>query len=56
VRIRPHVFQELRRSDLHEIFQCETCNRILYYVEPPASAAPEAEPKASAAGISANDA
>ena len=56
VRIRPHVFQELRRSDLHEIFQCETCSRILYYVEPPASPAPEAEPKASAAGISANDA
>jgi uncharacterized protein len=50
VRIRPHVFQELRRNDLREIFQCETCSRILYYVEPPA-AAPETEPKTSAAGI-----
>ena len=56
VRIRPHVFQELRRNDSQEIFQCESCNRILYYVEPPVAAAPEAEPKASAAGISANEA
>jgi uncharacterized protein len=56
VRIRPHVFQELRRSDLHEIFQCESCTRILYYVEPPIAASPETEPKASAAGISANEA
>lgn len=52
VRIRPHVFQELRRGDFHEIEQCETCSRILYYVEPPA---PDAESKASAAGISANE-
>jgi predicted nucleic acid-binding Zn-ribbon protein len=56
MHIRPHVFQELRRNDLHEIFQCETCTRILYYVEPPAAAAPSAESKAGAAGISANDA
>jgi predicted nucleic acid-binding Zn-ribbon protein len=54
VRIRPHVFQELRRNDLREIFQCETCSRILYYVEPP-PAASETEPKTSAAGISANE-
>ncbi len=39
VRIRPHVFQELRRPDCEDIFQCETCTRILYYVEPPAPAA-----------------
>lgn len=56
VRIRPHVFQELRRSDSHELFQCESCTRILYYVEPPVAASPDAEPKASAAGISANEA
>jgi predicted nucleic acid-binding Zn-ribbon protein len=56
VRIRPHVFQELRRSEATEIFQCESCNRILYYVEPPVGAPPETEPKASAAGISANEA
>ena len=55
VRIRPHVFQELRRGDFHQIEQCETCSRILYYVEPPAAPAPDAESKASAAGISANE-
>jgi predicted nucleic acid-binding Zn-ribbon protein len=56
VRIRPHVFQELRREESHEIFQCETCTRILYYVEPPVAASPQTDTKVSAAGISANDA
>jgi predicted nucleic acid-binding Zn-ribbon protein len=56
VRIRPHVFQELRRNDLREIFQCESCNRILYYIEPPVAASPDGEPKASAARISTHDA
>jgi uncharacterized protein len=56
VRIRPHVFQELRRSDATETFQCESCTRILYYVEPPVAASPEGESRASAAGISANEA
>lgn len=60
LRVRPHVFQELRDGDFHEILQCETCSRILYYVEPPAAPSPDAESKAgeskaSAAGISAND-
>lgn len=35
VRVRPHVFQELRRPDCQEIFHCETCTRILYYEEEP---------------------
>ncbi len=39
VRVRPHVFQELRRDDNHEIFHCETCTRILYYVEQPVAQA-----------------
>jgi uncharacterized protein len=56
MRIPPHVFQELRRSNSQEIYQCESCARILYYVEPPVGASPEAEPKASAAGISAKEA
>jgi predicted nucleic acid-binding Zn-ribbon protein len=59
MRIPPHVFQELRElrgSDSQQIYQCESCNRILYYIEPPAAPSPEGEPKASAAGISANDA
>jgi predicted nucleic acid-binding Zn-ribbon protein len=56
MRIPPHISEELRRSDLHEIHQCESCARILYYVEPPAAASPDAESKTSAAGISANEA
>ena len=55
LRVRPHVFQELRRGDFHEVLQCETCSRILYYIEPPAAPSPDAESKASAAGISANE-
>lgn len=39
VRIRPHVHQELRRASGDQIFTCETCNRILYYVEPVAAPA-----------------
>jgi predicted nucleic acid-binding Zn-ribbon protein len=35
VRVRPHVFQEMRRADSSEIFHCETCTRMLYYVEQP---------------------
>lgn len=37
--VRPHVFQEMRRAGSEEMFHCETCTRILYYVEPEASAA-----------------
>lgn len=37
MRVRPHVFQELRRESSREIFQCETCTRILYVAEAPAS-------------------
>jgi predicted nucleic acid-binding Zn-ribbon protein len=32
VRLRPQVFQEVRRND--QIIQCASCNRILYYVPP----------------------
>jgi uncharacterized protein len=37
-RIRPHVFQILRREDSSDLYHCELCTRILYYVEPPATA------------------
>ena len=40
VRVRPHVFQEMRRENNEEIYHCETCTRILYYIEPPAPPAP----------------
>ena len=38
VRLRPQVFQDVRRNDA--IIQCFSCNRILYYVPPPAPAEP----------------
>ena len=41
VRVRPHVFQELRRAESLEIYHCESCTRILYYVEQPATATAE---------------
>jgi len=40
--VRPHVFQEMRRSGNDEMFHCETCTRILYYTEPSTAAAPAA--------------
>ena len=33
VRLRPHVFQQIRQND--SIIQCDHCNRIMYYVPPP---------------------
>jgi predicted nucleic acid-binding Zn-ribbon protein len=33
VRLRPQVFQQVRTND--QIIQCDSCNRILYYVPPP---------------------
>lgn len=45
VRLRPMVFQEVRRNDA--IIQCDSCQRILYYDPPPH--APPAEPAAAPA-------
>lgn len=36
VRLRPQVFSEVRRND--RVIQCESCQRILYYVPPAAGA------------------
>ena len=33
VRLRPQVFQQVRTND--HIIQCDSCQRILYYVPPP---------------------
>jgi uncharacterized protein len=38
VRLRPHVFQQVRAND--SIIQCDSCNRILYYVPPPQPVTP----------------
>jgi predicted nucleic acid-binding Zn-ribbon protein len=48
MRVRPHVFQELRRETSHEIFQCETCTRILYVADAPSS--PATDPSEAGAG------
>jgi uncharacterized protein len=37
VRLRPQVFNTIRRNS--EIMQCDSCQRILYYVPAPAAAA-----------------
>jgi len=45
MRVRPHVYQELRRETSDELFHCETCTRILYVAETkaaPAGAAADA--------------
>jgi uncharacterized protein len=38
VRLRPQVFNTVRRNEA--ILQCDSCNRILYFVPVPAAAAP----------------
>ncbi|HKF51857.1 MAG TPA: hypothetical protein VKB26_06065, partial [Candidatus Acidoferrales bacterium] len=45
-RIRPQVFQILRRENTTDLYHCELCTRILYYIEPPAT---QAAAQASAA-------
>ena len=53
MRVLPHIFQELRRETNHEIFLCETCGRILFFVEAaPANTPAAAEKTASAAADS----
>jgi uncharacterized protein len=44
MRVRPHVFQEMQRGADDKMFHCETCTRILYYInaDSPASSAPPA--------------
>jgi uncharacterized protein len=37
VRLRPQMFNEVRRNE--RIIQCDSCQRILYFVPPPAPAA-----------------
>jgi hypothetical protein len=50
MRVRPHVFQEMQRSGNDKMFHCETCTRILYYLdsEAPAPPSPPASSQASA--------
>jgi predicted nucleic acid-binding Zn-ribbon protein len=55
MRVRPHVFQEMRRANSEEIFHCETCTRILYYVEPAAAPAAASATQASASVSSSSE-
>jgi predicted nucleic acid-binding Zn-ribbon protein len=38
VRMRPHVFQQVRQND--SVVQCDSCQRILYWIPPPAPTPP----------------
>jgi uncharacterized protein len=44
MRLLPHTYQEIRRSDSHEIHTCETCGSILYSSEPATPPTPGANP------------
>ena len=54
VRVRPHVFQEMRREGNEEIYHCETCTRMLYYIEPPKQPAPPSADNSSSASQSSD--
>ncbi|HLW98563.1 MAG TPA: hypothetical protein VKR82_07950 [Candidatus Acidoferrales bacterium] len=49
VRVRPHIYQILRRPDNEENYLCESCGRILYYAEPVAPPLAGGAPPAEAA-------
>ena len=38
VRLRPHVYQQIRAND--SIIQCDSCQRIMYFIPPPAPVDP----------------
>jgi hypothetical protein len=44
ILIRPQTVNEIRRNEV--VFQCESCQRILYYEYPPETADPSAPPQA----------
>ncbi len=46
VRLRPNVYQVVRHNDT--IVQCDSCQRILYFVPPPVTPAPADQPGATA--------
>ena len=55
MRVRPHVFQEMRRANSEQMFHCETCTRILYYVEPAAAPAAASATQAYASVSSSSE-
>ena len=55
MRVRPHVFQEMRRADSEQMFHCETCTRILYYIEPVVAPAAASATEAPATASSSSE-
>lgn len=55
VRVRPHVFQALRNPTSEEIFHCESCTRILYYIETEPAAAKSAAATANGSAESPDE-
>jgi uncharacterized protein len=51
--VRPHVMQEMGRAVADEMFHCETCTRILYYIVPEPSHAESASSANAAASAGA---
>jgi predicted nucleic acid-binding Zn-ribbon protein len=49
MRLLPHMFQEVRNPENHEIQTCETCGCILYPSEPATPPSPGANPSAVSA-------
>ena len=45
VRLRPHIYQQVRTNNA--VIQCDSCQRILFYVAPPAAVEP-GQPAATA--------
>ena len=54
MRVLPHIFQELRRATNHEVFHCETCGRILYFVAEAAPATGGPAPSKNSASAAAD--
>jgi predicted nucleic acid-binding Zn-ribbon protein len=52
VHLRPHIVQRLRRAENDEIMVCESCGRMLFFVDAPAApaAAQATDPEPSGAG------
>jgi predicted nucleic acid-binding Zn-ribbon protein len=48
MRVRPHVSQEMQRGTIDKLYQCESCTRILYYLDVQAPPEPSSTSQASA--------
>ncbi len=53
--LRPHMVQRVRQLDSEEIVECESCTRMLYYIEEPPTAGASGTQTASGAQASATE-